>query len=305
MRTCAMAFQHRTQTIALKLLLFAGSLSSVYLDDPLRLHSTGVGAAGVRGVTCLGDDVFVVREGVAEVEVYDVRLSLKRRFTVVGLAYPYDVKACAKNNRLYICDRVGKCVYRVELNGNATNWQTKTEPRSLSVTPKYNILVTMLYNDASRPTLNEFTLDGQLVREINLKPDVSHPVHAVQLPSGQLLVCHIGSQHRVCKISDDGSVVQFYGGQPGSGTGQLLTPHHLVVDKQGFILVVDSNNDRVVLLNSALTFVKEVISANRALNHSIYYSISLFLDELRGLLYVGEYDGKQVSVFRVNDIKTI
>ena len=268
------------------------------MDEPQLLYSTGAGSKEVRGVTCLGDEVFVVREATAEVEVYDVRLSLKRRIPVPGLAYPYDVEPCAKNNRLYICDWVGKCVYRVELNGKTTNWKVKAEPTSLSVTKKSNIIA-ILYNIC---TLSEFTPDGYLIREIYLKQDVANPLHFVQLTSGLLLVCHRGSQHRVCTIGEDGSVVQSYGGPPGSGTGQLLSPHHLFVDKQGFILVADSNNNRVVLLNSSLTFVKELISPNRELNHNIFYSIRLFLDESRGLLYVGEYDGKQVSVFRVKDI---
>ena len=207
------------------------------------------------GITCLGDKVFVVRDSEPEIEVYDVSLSLKHRIKVAGLLNFNDVASCAKNNCLYICDYGGKRVYRVELNGNAINWKVKAQPQSLSVTPKSNIIVTMC--DAS--TLNEFTPDGHLVREIDLHRSAIYPHHAVQLTSGELLVSHRGTQHRVCRTDDDGIIVQYYGGQPGSGTGQLYYPNHLFIDKKGFILVVGSINNQVVLLNSSLTFVNKYI----------------------------------------------
>lgn len=135
-----------------------------------------------------------MRHGVAEVEVYDVRLSLKRRIPVVELTYPYDVASCANNNCSYIWDRTGKRVYRVEWNENAINWTVKSQPLSLSVTPKSNIIVTT--NEAS--TLNEFTNNGgYLVREIKLNENVTYPPHAVQLTWSQLLVSHMGSQDTV------------------------------------------------------------------------------------------------------------
>ena len=289
---CVTAFQHRTQ-----ILFITGSLSSVYLDDPPLVYSTGAGAEAVRGVTCLGDEVFVLREGHAEVEVYDVILSPKRRFTVAGLANPWDVASCAKNQCLYILERQGQRVYREEFNGNARNWNLKALPESLSVTPKSNAIVTMCFAFL----LNEFTPDGHLVREVNLKQDVANPLHAVQLTSGQLLVSHLVSQQRVCTISDDARVVLSFGGQQGAGAGQLNYPYHLSVDGQGFILVADTNNNRIVLLHSTLTRIKELVSANSKLNGPL----RLFLNESLGLLYVGEYLGRQVSVFRVKNFQTI
>ena len=243
--------------------------------------------------------MFVVREAVAIIEVYDVGLSLKRRIAVAGLINPRDVASCTKIKCLYICDGDGRRVYRVDLklNRRIANWNLNGEPQSLSVTPKSNVIVTMCYES----TLKEFTPEGRIVREIQLHPNAKYPLHAVQLASGQLLVSHYGSQHRVCRISDDGSVVQSYGDQPGSGIGQLDHPNHLFVDKQGFILVSDLYNNRILLLNSSLTFVRELISANSNLNRPF----RLCLDEVREFLYVSESDGKQVSVFGFMENKQI
>ena len=62
--------------------------SSIYSNEPQFVCSAETGSKAVTGVSGLGDEVFVVRHGEA---VYDVRLSLKRRITVAGLTYPYDV----------------------------------------------------------------------------------------------------------------------------------------------------------------------------------------------------------------------
>ena len=65
-----------------------------------------------------------MREGKAEIGVYDVSLSLKRRILMAGLTNLHDVASCANNNCLFICDWIGNRVYRVE---KATNWQVKVE----------------------------------------------------------------------------------------------------------------------------------------------------------------------------------
>ena len=262
-----------------------------YSNVPQLVHSTATGSAVV-GVTCLGDEVFALRDGKAEVDVYDVKtLTQLRQIPVSGLVYPQDIASCAINNWLYICDHNGKRVYRVEPKGSSTNWTVDGNPLSLSITAKSNVLVTFL----AKSKLAEFTPDGQLIREISLQQCAPKPTHSIQLTSGQFVVSHYGEQHRVCLIANDGQVSQFYGGQAGSAAGQLYNPHHLAVDKQGSILVADFTNNRVLLLSSSLTFIKELLPPDRGLQRPY----RLCLDESRGLLYAGEYSGGKVSVFKL------
>ena len=95
----------------------------------------------VSGLTCLGEEVIVVRKGEAEVEVYDVNSITKLRRLPVGLSWPREMTSCTQKNCLFIinCDRR---LYRVDLNGRVTSWEVSGEGLHLSMAAKCNVLVT-------------------------------------------------------------------------------------------------------------------------------------------------------------------
>ena len=98
------------------------------------------------------------------------------------------------------------------------------------------------------------------MREIALRSDIVLPWHSVQLTTGQFVVCH-GEYgrglHQVCVVGDDAKVTRSYGGECGSGVGQMICPLHMAIDKDSqFIFVADWLNDRVVLLSPTLEFVR-------------------------------------------------
>jgi len=101
------------------------------------------------------------------------------------------------------------------------------------------------------------------LRAITLQSDIKGPRHAVQLTTGQFVVCHGFSDddlHRVCLVDDECKVTRSYGGQPGTDVGQLNTPLHLAVDEDSqFVFVADHCNRRVVLLSPTLEFVRYFI----------------------------------------------
>ena len=71
----------------------------------------------VRVVTCLGDEVFIVCDGKAEVQVFDVDIfSLKRRLPVTGLSSAGDLVSCAQNSCLYSCNSNGIYVFKTVAN---------------------------------------------------------------------------------------------------------------------------------------------------------------------------------------------
>ena len=93
-----------------------------YSNVQQLVHRTANGSE-VAGVTCLGDEVFILRHDKEEVDVFNVNtLSQQRQILVNGLRRPRDTASCAQNNCLYICENGGRRVYRVELSGSPTNW---------------------------------------------------------------------------------------------------------------------------------------------------------------------------------------
>jgi len=99
----------------------------------------------VRGVTSLGDDVFVVRwNSQQKIEVYDVNtFTLQRHITVPGLGgVSYGLAACPYNNCLYASDKHNASVRRVDLSGrHAVISAVADNPVGLSVNNEHNLLV--------------------------------------------------------------------------------------------------------------------------------------------------------------------
>jgi len=218
----------------------------------------------VWGVTSLGDEVFVLRNKESdEVEVYDViTYRLVRCITVQNLQGLADMTSCKHYHCMYIADNVVMCIHRVDVQGATTQWPVNDKPDGLSVTKAHNVLVTC---HVVRK-IKEFSSHGHLLREMTLPDDVINPWHAIQLTSGQFVVCHGGvgdAVHRVCVLSADCThIIHSHGGQRGSDTGQYNGPHHLAVDDNQFVFVSDINNRRVTLLSPTLKYEREVVSSD-------------------------------------------
>jgi hypothetical protein len=148
--------------------------------------------------------------------------------------------------------------------------------------------------------IKEFTTDGKLIREITLQSDIVHPWHTVELTTDQFVVCHGDGNdplHRVCIVNSAGCLMHSYGGSKGLGSGQLNRPIRLAVN--GFILVADLKNGRVLMLSPTLSYIREVVSGLR-------YVVTLWFDERAGRLYVanskrenGKYTTGQFLVYSV------
>ena len=241
----------------------------------------------VWGVTSLDSLLYVLRNKASyEISVYDtISYRLQRRLNVPGLEATKDMVSCAYNYCLYISGH--QCIHRMALPHAAVNkWQVNEEVDGLSVTDTHSVLVTC----PNSRQVKEFTTFGRLLREIKLAQDVMSPNHAIQLSSGQFLVCHGYNDpvHRVCLIGADGQVVKAYGGPPGSGNRQVNTPVHMAVDSNGVVYVADLGNRRVFLLSPELTYVRDVASREQLK----WDPMRLFLDTDKGRLYVAENEWK-------------
>ena len=244
------------------------------------------------GLTTLDSHLYVLRgnKSTEQIEVYKLdSCRLLRCFTVRGLDTPQDIVACGHNRCAYISDASHRSLHRIALpiGGPITQWPVNDQPNCLSLTVRYSVLVTCL----KVRKLKEFTTDGQLIREIVLSQEVLSPWHAVQLSSGEFIVCHGNPDdplHRVCLIGSDGQVVKSHGGQPGSGSLEMNVPVHMAVDGNGFVFVADVNNCRVSLLSPTLTYLREVVSREQFQ----WKNRRLSLDVKRRRLYVAESEHK-------------
>ena len=128
---------------------------------------------------------------------------------------------------------------------------------------------------------------------VSIYLSIESPRRAIQLSSGQFVISHVGRQHRVCLVDGKGAVVRSYGGTPGSDLTKMDMPAGLAVDEHGNILVADSCNDRLLVLDSSLTSAHEMsVSVNGGLEEPS----SLWYDKSRGRLYLGELEGKLVII---------
>jgi len=234
---------------------------------------------GVYGVTSVDDELFVLLDrDDNQVAVYSINdYQLLRHIHLPRLKGDInnDMTSCVRHKCLYASDWHNKCIHRYDLSskvgaikkwiasGYISKWSVPGSPHGLSVTPgSGNLLVAC----ASVPRkLVELRADsGQHVRAITLQSDIDKLQHAVQLTTGEHVVCHGAGYdvlHRVCLVDVEGRVTRSYGGQWGSDLGQLDYPCHLAVDEDSqFIFVADCFNGRVathVLLSPTLKFVRE------------------------------------------------
>jgi len=245
---------------------------------------------GVWGVTTLDNVIYVLRDkDMEQIAAYDAdSYRLQKKFSVPDLHGAYDIVACPHYQCLYVSGDCDSCVHRVALiNGAVTSWSVYDTYRGLSVTDTHSVLVTCI----EVRKIKEFRTGGKLLRQIQLPKDVMSPLHTIQLSSGEFIVCHgdiPDPVNRVCLIDSNGHVVKSYGGRKGTGTQQIDVPIHLAVDRNGFVFVVDLNNDRVLLLSPALTFVCEVLSREQLK----WTPLRLWLDSDIRRLYVGVNEWK-------------
>ena len=272
-------------SVVLWLLVVVDNVSK-FLMKPTMLHVIKPGEA-VTGIAQLGTELFLCSSD--RVTVYDLNTySPTRHVTVPGMKQPVGLAACKQNNCLYISDYGSNCIQRVNLsNSSCSKWSLNAAPRGVSLTRAFNLLVTL------SQSIEEYTTSGNLIRSIELDVSIDNARHAIELSSGQFVVCHQGSAHhqRVCVVDTAGRIVHSYGGPPGSSAGQLNGPRRLVVDTHGYVLVADCFNHRVQVLSPTLTRLGDVTTPGHQLNAPY----ALHLDELNGRLYVG-YNPSNVLV---------
>jgi len=258
-------------------------LASTAFIDKLSVVGVMPNIGIINGITVLGNELFVVRGSMKEVEVFDSNtFDLVRKLTIPDSKRIYGIGSCSHFNCLYISDYELNKVHRYDLLDNVTtNWSLSGRCYRLSVTREFTVL-TILHENRR---IQEYTTNGALIREIRLDVSIETPLHCVQLSNGHFAVSHTGgSQHRVCIVDLHGHIIQSYGGATGSEVGFLNSPYYMAVDKHDRVLVADWFNHKVQVLSLVLTHVGDAAIPEHQLNlpHVIH------LDETSQRLFIGE-----------------
>jgi DNA-binding beta-propeller fold protein YncE len=245
------------------------------------------------------------------IDAYDTKTFIRRRSLQVkdlsddtthsGLA------SCVINKCVYISDpghRENKdTVYKIDLSTSykkVFSWRVGLNPHGLSVNSVCHLLVAC--RDAKK--IQEYTTSGLLVREISLQSnDVTfNPHHAIQLTNNQFVMCcwnETSKVYDVVEVDQNGRVVVSYTNQLQSTTiPHFNVPRRILVDKNSkYILVADSTNGRIVILNRSLNiraFDLNVTSVDGGMKGPS----CLHFGEPRNRLFVGERSGQfRVLVF--------
>lgn len=78
----------------------------------------------------------------------------------------------------------------------------------------------------------------------------NHPTQAAVAPDGDIYVADGYGNARVHRFDPDGRLVASFG-EVGRGPGAFMTPHAILVDRGGRLLVCDRENDRVQVFDRA------------------------------------------------------
>jgi len=195
----------------------------------------------IRGITVLGTELFVLRDNMPQMSVYDSdSFMFKHCLHVSNSTNLVSVVACTHNNCLYLSDSDSQkklnIIHRKDHQSSSatmkcTKWSLAGKSEGLSVTKKYNVLVTLVH----MKRIEEYTPDGNCIRIINLDINMDSPIHCFELSNDQFVVsyCYKDSLHRVCIVGNNVCIIQSYGGLPGSGVGHMHCPRHIAVDNHG------------------------------------------------------------------------
>ena len=245
-----------------------------------------------QGIAIWNDQLYLPVSRSPDIRVYNVdTFEYQRTITVNGMKIPFDI--VASENVLYVSEWEDKLIHRIQLpEESVSNWTVDGIELKLSIAKNGNVIVVSWHNPAK---IIEYTPFGNLVRETVVNRFDANRIgllHAIQMEGDKFLVCHAAAtHHRVCMINNTGRVIKRYGGNKGTGIGQLNIPCHLAIDRNGFIFVADLNNKRIVQLNPSLEYISETIGIQKPYR--------ILLDEERGRLYVIELNDKSLTVFDV------
>jgi hypothetical protein len=167
------------------------------------------------------------------------------------------------NDRIYVFVREPRAEMLVfDRNGKmlATwGYGSFTHPHGVWMSPRNELFLT----DRDGHTVSQWTTDGRLIRTWGTKgtpgalnQPFNKPTKAVLASDGEMYVSDGYGQQRVHRFDRDGNLVSSWG-EKGTGPGQFVLPHDVLVDERDRVLVCDRENRRVQIFDRDGRFVSE------------------------------------------------
>jgi len=268
------------------------------------------------GVTTLNDKIFVVYDELPFIVVYMSQQPYTRlpNISINGLKDPQDI--AAGSSCLYVSDGGSEAIWRVKVADNKVDqWLSEVRTQSVSVTSEEKLVLLVWVDEQGSEEERNYShyceihvYSSGAVKEtvIKLSRDIfTSPWCAVMTTRKTFIVCYGDEWHemnRVCEVDMTGHMLKAFGSAPGAGVGQLNVPCHLSLDDEERIIVADSDNHRVLLLNKQLMLQRVLVTWNdpQSLTDDARCPVTLHYDRHSGRLLVGLLNG-HVDIYQLRD----
>jgi peptidylglycine monooxygenase len=202
-----------------------------------------------RRVVCLGDRRY-------EVERPWIRLPPGTELKTAS-----DV-ALDKTGRVYVLQREDPVILVFDRAGElVAEWRDKpmTDGHGIHVSDDGRVFAV----DWDNHRIFVFGPDGEVLlclgdaRRPRFGAPFNHPAAVATTPNGDIFIADGYGNSHVHRFTREGRHIATFG-SPGSGPAQFTTPHAILVDRQGRLLVTDRENHRVQILSQDGVYLGEI-----------------------------------------------
>ena len=248
----------------------------------------------LKDVTQLDNVVYIIRTEYSKISRFDATTHRRLPDMVIedfseSRDRPRYIAACQCTSRLYVADR--NYVWRVSSGQSGGTCIQRWLPKSSSAS--FSSFISALSVTASRllvtftDHLRQFDVHGVELRRV----DVSGITHAVELPTGLLIVSHYIREKKHYQVSKVNTAGQLFNSSPA-----LHTIPHMAVDSKGNVLVAYPDNRQILLIGPELRQWHAIVDENQL---SYEQPMRLCYIEQSGQLLVGLKNRGSVAVFNV------
>ena len=159
--------------------------------------------------------------------------------------------------------------------------------------------------DTQHHVIRKFTPEGELLQTIGGPSDrfsgqpFNRPAHlAVSPVSGDLFVADGYGNSRIHRFSPEGKLIYSWG-EAGTGKGQFVVPHNVVIDEDENVFVADRENHRVQVFTAKGEFLSQWPGIWRAAGLDMDASGNFYVAEMPPHVYIIDAPslGHSVSIY--------